>query len=216
MLSRILTGAAGAAAASWTCGAPRAAPAPPAAEDPDSGSGQAAARLAEVERRGQQRAREAREAGFREGEAAGRAQAEARWQAAADELALSLAALAGLRPRLMREAGAELVELALGIARRVLRRELTVDPGALEALVQAALGKLPARDIRGVRVHPELEDAVRRGLARAGRADLALAADATLAPGALLVETTRGHLDASLETQLAEIGRGLADRIGEN
>jgi flagellar biosynthesis/type III secretory pathway protein FliH len=33
--------------------------------------------------------------------------------------------------------------------------------------------------------------------------------------GAILVETARGKLDASLETQLAEIGRGLTDRLPE-
>lgn len=107
------------------------------------------------------------------------------------------------------------MELALGIARRVLHRELSVDPGAVDGLVRCALEKLGAQEICRVRVHPEIEPAVRQALAAKGRGGLALIADGTLQRGALLVETTRGKLDASLETQLAEIGRGLADRLPE-
>ena len=56
---------------------------------------------------------------------------------------------------------------------------------------------------------------MRQALARAGRGGLPLIADGTLERGAILVETARGKLDASLETQLTEIGRGLADRLPE-
>ena len=45
-------------------------------------------------------------------------------------------------------------KLALAIARRVLRRELAVDPEALHGLVLAALEKLQGQEICRVRVHP--------------------------------------------------------------
>ena len=64
-------------------------------------------------------------------------------------------------------------------------------------------------------MHPALEPGVRQALAREGRGGLPLIADGTLERGAVLIETARGKLDASLETQLAEIGRGLADRLPE-
>ena len=47
--------------------------------------------------------------------------------------------------------------LAIEIARRVLHRELSVDPSALEALIKAALEKLQAQEIYRVRVHPDQE-----------------------------------------------------------
>ena len=60
-----------------------------------------------------------------------------------------------LRARLRREAEADMVQLALAIARRVLRRELAVDPDALHGLVLAALEKLQgAGDLAAYRVHP--------------------------------------------------------------
>ena len=48
-----------------------------------------------------------------------------------ERLARAIDELAGLRPRLRQEAEADLVQLALAIARRVLRREIAVDPEAL-------------------------------------------------------------------------------------
>jgi flagellar assembly protein FliH len=39
-------------------------------------------------------------------------------------------------------------------------------------------------------------------------------ADANLAPGGVILESSRGLLDASVDTQLAEIERGFADLAG--
>lgn len=184
----------------------------------DDAGGQAARdarRIAELERQSEGRAKESREAGHREGEAAGRAQAAAALQPVLDKLAHGIQEIAALRPQLMREAAADLVGLSLGIARRILHRELSVDPAALEGLVSGALQKLPGQEISRIRIHPELEPGVRQALAREGRGGLPVVADGTLERGAVLVETARGKLDASLETQLGEIGRGLADRLPE-
>lgn len=216
MLSKILSGAAGSAAArlEWAAagGAPlgRSAPAGPPGEEAGG-----LRRAAELEQQIERAAREARQAGYGEGLAAGRAQASAELQPVVERLARAVQEVAGLRPRLMREAEAELVQLSLGIARRILRRELSVDPDALRGLVKGALEKLPSQEICRIRIHPELEPGIRKALAGEGRGGLEVIADGTLERGAILVETARGKLDGSLETQLAEIGRGLADRLPE-
>lgn len=220
MLSKILCGAEGAAITRWNWPLANG-PASPAARPPASGgapdaAGQAAhdaRRIAELQDQIERRVREARAAGFGEGEAAGRAQASAALQPVLDTMAQGILEIAGLRPQVMREATVDLVNLSLGIARRILHREIAVDPAALEGLVGGALQKLPGQEISRIRVHPELEAGIRQALARASRADLPVTADGTLEPGAVLIETTRGKLDASLDTQLAEIGRGLADRL---
>jgi flagellar assembly protein FliH len=217
MLSKILTGAAGGAAPQWNW--PTAAGAAPAPATGAAGAGDTAAgdsqRIAEMERQSERRAREAQAAGYREGQAAGRGQAAAELQPVLEKLARGMQEIAGLRPQVMREATAELVGLSVGIARRILHRELSVDPAALEGLVSGALQKLAGQEICRIRIHPELEPGVRRALAGEGRGGLTLMADPTLERGAILVETARGSLDASLETQLAEIARGLADRLPE-
>jgi flagellar assembly protein FliH len=195
---------------------------PPAGREPRGGSqGDArddaahAARIAELEEQVERRATLARQEGFREGEAAGRSRAAAEAQPALEKLARSIEEVARLRPRLLRETEAELVELAMGIARRILRRELSVDAEALQGLVKGALEKLSAREICRIRAHPELEPGIRRCLERESQSGIQVIGDATLERGGILVETSRGKLDASLETQLAEIGRGLADRLPE-
>jgi flagellar assembly protein FliH len=220
MLSRILSGAAGSAVPRWRWPtaegpAPEQGAASGGAQDAGHEDARSASRIAELEQQIGRRAREAREAGYREGEAAGRAQASAALPPVLERLARGIQEIAGLRPQLVREATAELVDLSLRIARRILHRECSVDPAALEGLVAGALQKLPGQEICRIRIHPELEAGVRQALASQGRGGLPLIADGTLERGAILFETARGKLDASLETQLAEIGRGLADRLPE-
>ncbi|HUE03838.1 MAG TPA: FliH/SctL family protein [Bryobacteraceae bacterium] len=186
-----------------------------AAEDQNGQAVRDARRIAELEQQIEKRAKEAQAAGYREGEAAGRAQASAALQPVLDKLARGIQEIAALRPQILRDATADLVNLSLGIARRILHRELSVDPAALEGLIAGALQKMPSQDISRIRIHPELEPGVRQALAHAGRGNLPLFADGTLERGAILLETARGKLDASLETQLTEIGRGLADRLPE-
>ena len=161
--------------------------------------------------------RDARQTGFREGEAAGRTAAQNEMRPLIERLARTIDELAALRPRLRQQAERDLVRLAVAIARRVVRRELTIDPQAITGLVKAALEQLSAGERIRVRVHPEDEATVRSCLVAAGRAaSVEVSGDAALERGSAILETERGNLDASAETQLAEIERGLTDRFRGN
>jgi flagellar assembly protein FliH len=162
----------------------------------------------------EERLQEAHAAGMREGEAAGRNRAAAELQPAMDRLGRTITELAGLRARLRREAEADLVRLALAIARRILRRELTIDPDAIHGLVLGALEKLQGQEICRVRVHPAhagLVSGCLRELAAA--VPVEVVPDGSREPGTVIFETERGNLDASIESQLREIERGLSDRL---
>ena len=131
-------------------------------------------------------------------------------------MAEQVAAFAKARSALLAAAEESLATLSLAVARRVLHRELTTDPAAIEGIVAAALRTLRGHHVLRVRVHPRLEPYVRSSI---GRDDLLgdsveILADRTLANDGLLFETERGNLDASIETQLDEIRRGLTDRVG--
>jgi len=166
----------------------------------------------EWERRAELRLGEAHEAGRREGEAAGRSRAAADLHPVVERLARSIEEIGGLRARLRREAEKDLVRLALAIARRILRREIAVDPDALHGLVLGALEKLQSQEICRVRVHPAQAPLVAACLRqRDSETAVEVAADPSCQPGAVIFETQRGNLDASVETQLQEIERGLAD-----
>jgi flagellar assembly protein FliH len=180
-----------------------------AEEPPDSRQ-----RLAQLQQQYEQRAREAHAAGVREGEAAGRQRAAAELQPVIDRLARSIEEIGGLRARLRAEAEADLIQLSLAIARRVIRRELAIDPEALHGLVLGALDKLQGQEISRVRVHPAHVALVTESLRQnSASAKVEVIPDPSRAVGAVIFETQRGNLDASVESQLQEIERGLADRL---
>lgn len=217
MSSKVVSGSRAAEAVPFDWGRP--APCPsgrPAQARLPGPSGQAAdggeleARLAELERQ----AAGARQEGFRDGEAAGFQRAAANLEPLMDRLARTVEEIAALRTRIRREAEADLVKLALAIARRILYREVHSDPEALLGLVKAALDKLDAREVQRLRLHPQ-DAAVVEGRLKRDRlpAHFEVTPDAGLERGAAVFETARGTFDASMETQLEEIGRGLADRM---
>lgn len=160
----------------------------------------------------EQRVREARAAGSRDAEAAAKARAAAEVQTALDNFGRSAAEISQLRARLRKQAEGDSVKLALAIARRVIRRELAVDPEAVRGLVLAALEKLQAQEIYRLRANPVHAAALAKILAEAaGHAKIEVAADGSLPPGGIVFETNHGNLDASIDSQLQEIERGLAD-----
>ena len=172
-----------------------------------------AKRLAQFQQQAEQRARESYAAGMRDGEAAGRSKAAAELQPVIERLARSIDEIAGFRPRMRAEAEADLVRLSLAIARRVLRRELAIDPEALHGLILGALEKLQGQEITRVRIHPSHSPLVANCLRQNSTTTIEIVPDPTREPGAVIFETQRGNLDASIESQLQEIERGLADRL---
>ena len=220
MLSRVLTeDAAGAQPVAWRRG-----PAPtlpitsePARPVPDSAPAdilQLRARIVEMSAAAEQQARQAYETGLRTGEGAARKALEAETRAAIDRLTTTIVDIAATRGDVIHRAEADTVRLAIEIARRVLHRELTVDPNALEALTKAALQKLQSQEIHRVRVHPDQEKMIRASLQQSGRGQgIEVIADPSQPPGGVLFDIGRGALDASVGTQLDEIVRGLTDQL---
>ena len=188
--------------------------APAERSGPAAFSGDAGSSLAELQRQAEARIRDAHSAGVREGEAAGRARAAAELQPVMEKLARAIEELAAMRPRLRRDAERDTIRLALAIARRVLRREISIDPEALRGLVLAALEKLQLQEVVRVRVHPSHAAAVAECLRKlSSAAQVEVAGDGSREPGTVIFETERGTLDASVDAQLQEIERGLADRL---
>lgn len=172
------------------------------------------ARLARLEAELAGREAQARKAGYEEGQAAARRGFESPLREALGRAAAAVAELAALRRRLRAEAEEDLVRLAVAIARRILRREISTDPQAILGLVKAAFERIDAREVFRLRAHPEDARTLEACFADLGVPErIQVAADRNLERGALLVETERGDLDASVETQLQEIERGFADLI---
>lgn len=192
-------------------------PAPPAPE-PDTGAREEIARLrAKVEELSllaERRAKEAWENGLRAGDAAARKSMDEQVRTTVESLAKTIVEVSATRSETIRRAESDTVRLAIEIARRVLHRELSIAPSAVEALIKAAIAKLETQEICQVRVHPDLEPIVRTCLEQAGRGtSVEVMADSAQPRGGASFEISRGTLDASVDTQLREIENGLVDKI---
>jgi flagellar assembly protein FliH len=172
--------------------------------------GSTPANAADVERR----IAAAHKQGLEEGQAAGRHSLTGEMEAMQLKLARAIEELTGLRPRYRRQAEQDVVALALAVARRILHRELTMAPEALLGLVKAGLDKLEAREVHRVRVARADGPMVRQFFEQIGPPQqVEVIADGNLPAGSVLIESGHGTLDASVDTQLAEIERGFADLV---
>jgi len=161
----------------------------------------------------------ARAEGHASGHAQGLAQGEREAREAGDArqraIALQLIAVLEMAGRPLEAIDAEvenaLVDLAICIARQIIRRELRTSPGEVVAVVREALGQLPmATRERKLYLHPEDILMVRQAL---GLADSEhgwqLEADPLLTRGGCLIETETSYIDASVESRIAAVVRDL-------
>ena len=187
---------------------------PQAAETQAQEASKLRAELMECERRHQIEVLQARREAAAEGYRQAREEASAELNAANNQIAQALSDLTGTKRKLRRDAEGELISLSLAIARRILHREISIDPEALHGLVHTALQKLQNREVSRVRVYPAGADAVRSALERIGAAPaIQVLPDSSLKNGDIIFDTTFGELDASVDSQLQEIQRGFADRL---
>jgi flagellar assembly protein FliH len=172
------------------------------------------ARVAEIRQETEARTRAAYNQGLAAGDAAAQHRAQQRLDPVLHGLNTVIAELASLRKRVRSEAEDDAVKLSIAIARRVLYRELSTDPEAILGLIKAAFGKLNARETQRLRVSPADAAVIQEHRVKLQiPPGLEIASDGSLTVGSAIFETSRGDLDASVETQLAEIDRGLTDAL---
>jgi len=120
------------------------------------------------------------------------------------------------RDRYLHNVEREVVELALAIAARILRREAQMDPLLLTGAVRVALGQLAGSTKVRLRVPPAELDLWTETIALLPN----LATKPTVVPGEdmrlgdCVIETEMGSVDLGIRAQLGEIERGFFDRAG--
>ena len=150
--------------------------------------------------------------GYAEGERAGSEAALEQFRGSIASFGRTVQDLAALKQKLRAEAERELVELSLTIARRVVRRELSVDPTTVLALVRTCFDEYQRAEVHCVKVSPADFEVVSAYFEENPAKNLEIQADSAIAAGGAVFETSQGQLDARVETQLGEIEYGLADR----
>jgi len=149
----------------------------------------------------------------REVQAAALAAAEERRVRQAVEL---IESFAQERDRYLQQVEHEVVQLALAVAARILRREAQMDPLLLTGAVRVALGQLSGLTQVRLRVPPAELDLWTEALALLPN----LPVKPTVVPGEGMrlgdcrIETELGSVDLGIRAQLGEIERGFFDRPG--
>ncbi len=109
----------------------------------------------------------------------------------------------------------ELANLAIEIARHMVRRELRASPGEIVAVVRAAVNLLPVSSVGvQVRLHPDDAQLIREVLSL-GRADdpvWQIVEDQALTRGGCIVNTEQSRIDATVEKRLGAL---IATMLGD-
>jgi flagellar assembly protein FliH len=139
---------------------------------------------------------------------------------AADQRARQAAALivsfALERDRFLHAVEHEVVELALAVAARILRREAQMDPLLLTGVVRVALGQLSGSTKVKLKVPAEDLELWTESIALVPNLTIkpAVLAGEGMRLGDCVVETELGSVDLGIRSQLGEIERGFFDRAG--
>jgi flagellar assembly protein FliH len=154
---------------------------------------------------------QAREIGRVEGENQARLHYEEELKKEREQVGAWLGEFQVERHRYFESIEAEVVQLALAVARRILHREASVDSELLSGLVRYTLEKL--RDGTKVKIKANASDAAM--LQRQLGENVEVVADAEVGPRCCVLVTEIGTTAISVDEQLKEIERGLADLLAQ-
>ena len=153
--------------------------------------------------------------GYAQGERAGLEAGGKRAEAMLRRLAQTLEELSGLRDNMVRQTERELVQLSVAIARRILQREVSVDPELTAALAHIALERLGGAAPATVRLHPDDYTIVTAGqVTPLGGRQVEILPDPSVSRGGCLVESEFGYINASVDAQVDEIARAVLGERG--
>ncbi len=167
------------------------------------------ARLAALER-------EAFAKGYEQGERAGAEAGLKRADAMLRRLAQTIEELADVRRSMIRQTERQMVELALAIARRIVRREVALDSELTVAMARVALERLGDSTSVTIRLNPDdYETTAGRREALLPGSHVTVVPDTAVSRGGCLVQSDFGYVDASIDAQFQELARALLVEEGQ-
>jgi len=157
----------------------------------------------------------ARQAGRGEGEAASRAAFNLQLAEIRGSVRAALGEFARERTAYYQQVEAEVVQLALSMARKILRREAQIDPLLLAGMVRVALERIESGTKVVVRVNPQQVSECRAYFAQHMEAREApeVLEDPNLPAEHCILQTSLGTTELGPEVQLKEIEQGLFDLL---
>jgi flagellar assembly protein FliH len=160
--------------------------------------------------------REAYEKGYATGEKAGFEMGEKKAKVLTDKLEALLADVATLRQRIAKEMEPQCVELAVSIARKIVVKELTVQPGEIIKMTKEGLLKLERTGQITIKVNPALYDFFLKhkpDLARI-HPDIVFDADPSVTPFGTVVRGPVEDVVTDVDEQLKNLIKDLSEQHG--
>ncbi|MCB2169951.1 MAG: hypothetical protein KQI78_20000 [Deltaproteobacteria bacterium] len=154
--------------------------------------------------------RQAYEQGFAKGEQDGRLAAQQQAAPLLTAMETTLAELDGVRQKIRRHLEQEVVELALHVARKVVRHELTVSKDTIVCVVQEAMTQLDDPGKISIRLNPDDLKKIRAaGETLSSVMDhldtIHFEEDTGIDCGGCYIQTEYGEIDARIEEQLRTV-----------
>jgi flagellar assembly protein FliH len=118
------------------------------------------------------------------------------------------------KQRYFQQVEAEVIQLSLAIARKVLGQEAAVDPLLLAGTVRAALDRLGGTSKVTLTVHPASLSEWRKALTER-RQHLEFAEDDSLPPEGCMLRSQLGTTEISLQQQLKEVEHSFFDLLAQ-
>jgi len=141
--------------------------------------------------------------GFERGRRDGMEEAERAQRAAAGRLAGSLATLHALERQILHAVRAEVTELAVAIASKVVRERIAAGEPVAARIAAEVFARIGPGTGRSVRLNPaDLEAVTAAAAALTGPGGIELIADPAIERGGLLVESAEEAIDARVSTTI--------------
>jgi flagellar assembly protein FliH len=146
--------------------------------------------------------------GFLHGQKAGKEIADQRLDAIIRRYSETLQEISALKNVLRAQVEREVVKLAVEVAKKMVYREIHIDPAIIQTLVRVALSHVSEKSAVTIHVNPGdyaylLKQ--RAELAQSEGRDIAFVADNSIEQGGCLIQTECGDIDARIEEKFREV-----------
>lgn len=159
---------------------------------------------------------EARASGFEQGFLAGKEEAESQYRSKIEESLELMRQIESDRKKRLLQSEQQLIELSVGIARRIIEKHLETDNEWIVNSVKSALAEAIDQSKIEIYAHPEdipilVANKEEILSSFASRIDLFFMAELSIGQGGCVLHTPQGTIDARLDTQLNEVRRALLE-----
>lgn len=157
---------------------------------------------------------------YNAGRVAGVAEVEGRLGSVTKALAEACSEISSLKSKMLQRSSDDMFRLVMAIAERVIRAEIAAHSEVILRTVQQAIQVAVSAEEFHIKVHPDDLHALQEHkplfiASLSGLSNIEFVPDPAITAGGCLLESPLGRVDATIETQLDEVGHCLSEAIRE-